>query len=438
MFEFLRSMFWSFISMVSNQRGTDVVEIADTTTTDLDNAIPEHWATKIRLDAIKNAFWGSRFEGKQGSRMPIIANTDFTKAAGDKIHFQTMSRLYNAGVTGESVLTGNEEKLALGQYDLQVEWVRHAVGFNKRATKRANFDAVKVAGDELAEWMGRRIDDNMMEQLVSTETTQSTIYAGNKTSSANLTSSDVFNTDALDRMKLAMLRKGALPFQVKSVGGVNLKFFGIVIDPIDAYNLRGDEAWWSAQRDANLRGMDNPIFTGALGIYNGVIVYEFGNVGGKQGTWLRPEAALSAAITAGATTITCTLDGDTSAQATKYFAASGTLTIDNEEITYSAKSGQNAFTVTSRGVNGTTAASHASGARVTQRNVATQIGFGAEVAVRGWGLYPRATKQVQDFGFHYGVGVEAVFGQIAVKDKDGNCPNYVLMKSYTKNPNSTL
>lgn len=41
MFEFLRSLFWSFISMVSNQKGTDVVEVTDTSTSDLDYAIPE-------------------------------------------------------------------------------------------------------------------------------------------------------------------------------------------------------------------------------------------------------------------------------------------------------------------------------------------------------------------------------------------------------------
>lgn len=436
MFEFLRSLLSWSISLLSNCKGA-VEEITDTTTANLDNAIPEHWATKIRLDAIKNAFWGSRFEGKQGSRMPVITNTDFTKAAGDKIHFQTMSRLYNAGVTGETVLTGSEEALSLGQYDLQVEWVRHAVGFNKRATKRANFDAVKVAGDELAEWMARRIDDEMMKQLISTETTQSTIYAGNKSSAANLTSSDVVNSDAIDRMKLALLRKGAIPFQVKSVGGVSLKYFGIVIDPIDAYNLRGDEAWWSAQRDANTRGMDNPIFTGALGIYNGVIVYEFGNVGGRQGTWLRPECALSAAINSSATTVTVTLDSSTTADATKFFASSGTLTIDNEEMTYTGKT-VNTFTTVTRAANGTTAATHVINSLVTQRNVSVQIGFGAEIAVRGWGLYPRATKQVQDYGFHYGVGIESVFGEIAVKDKAGNCPNYVLMNSYAKNPNSSI
>jgi len=422
------------MSTISNCKGTDVVEINDTTTSALDYAIPELWATKVRLDAVKSAFWGSRFEGKQGANMPIIINTDFSKAAGDVLHFQTMKRLKLSGVTGETVLTGAEETLTLGQFDLSVDWIRHAVGFNKRGTKRANFDAVMVAGQELSDWLARYIDDSMFQQLISTES-PSTLYSGGKTAEANLTSSDVFNTTSLDKLKLALIRKGALPFQVKSVGGTTLKFYGIVIDPIDAYNLRADDAWYSAQRDANLRGLDNPIFSGALGIYNGMIVYEFGNVSGEMGTWLRPEAKLSAAIGIADTTITCTIDSNTSIDALKFFPSSGTIRIDNEDMTYTSESGYY-FTVSARGANNTTAASHASGALVTLRNVSTQLAFGSEIAVRGWGMYPKATKEVQDYGFRYGVGIEAIFGQKGIADAASAMANYVIMKSYASNPSS--
>src|SRR3990167_8600814 len=263
-----------------------------------------------------------------------------------------MKRLKGAGVTGETVLTGSEQKLSLGQYDLTVDWLRNAVGFSKRGLKRANFDAVIAAGEVLSDWLARRVDDDMFEELVSSES-PSTIYSGNKTSEAALDSGSVFKTASLDRLKVALLRKGAIPFQVKSVGGVNLKFFGVAIDPIDAYNLRADDAWYSAQRYANIRGLDNPIFSGSLGIYNGIIVYEFGNIGGEQGTWLRPECKLSAAIDADDTPLTVTLDSDTALDATKFFASSGTVRVDNEDITYSAKA-VNTFTVTDRGQNGNT------------------------------------------------------------------------------------
>ena len=422
-------------SFLSNCQGTDVVEINDTTATDLDYAIPEKWDTKIRLDAIKNAFWGKRFEGKQGSSSPIIINTDFTKGPGDKIHFQTMTRIKNAGVTGETTLTGSEVKLVLGQYDLEVDWLRNAVGFSKRGLKRANFDAVMVAGQELADWLARYVDDAMFEELVSSES-PSTIYAGNKSSEAALDSGSVFNTNCLDRIKIALIRKGAIPLKVKVSGGVTLKYYGVVIDPLDGFNLRADDAWYSANKDANLRGLDNPIFSGALGIYNGIIVYEFGNIGGEMGTWLRPEAKLSIALGLATTTITCTIDSDTGIDALKYFPSSGTIRIDNEDMTYTSESGYY-FTVSARGVN-STATTHAAGAIVSLRNITKQIGFGSEIAVRGWGLYPRATKEVQDYGFRNGVGIEAIFGQQAIKNKAGDIPNYVMMKSYAANPNSNI
>src|ERR1039458_5956820 len=78
----------------------------------LQNAIPTWWTERLRFDAIRRAFWGKRFEGKEGSRKPIIVNEDFTKKPGDTIKFNTVSQLFSAGVTGEGVLQGNEDQLA--------------------------------------------------------------------------------------------------------------------------------------------------------------------------------------------------------------------------------------------------------------------------------------------------------------------------------------
>ncbi len=439
MIELLRRLYSSFVRCLSNSRGADVVDINATTATNLANAIPEHWDTKIRLDAIKQAFWGKRFEGPQGSRMPIIMNTDFTKMSGDIIHFQTMKRLKKPGVTGASTLTGNEETLTLGQFDLTVEWLRHAVGFNKRGTKRANFDAVRAAGVELADWMARQIDDSMFKELISTRSPD-TVFAGGVADEDSLDSSTSFNVDTLDRIKVALQRKGAIPFQVKTVNGVTLKFYAVVIDPIDAFNLRADEAWFSSQRDGNMRGLDNPIFTGAMGLYNGLIIFEFSNVRGEQGTFLRPEATLSADIgAAGAVTVTVTTDSATAIDATKFFADDGNIQIGDEVMAYTAKS-VNTYTVAAggRGQLGTVSQAHVSGDLVTQRNISTQVCFGAEIAVRGWGMFPKATKEVQDYGFRFGVGIESIFGQRAIDDSAGNVPNYLLSKSFAENPNASI
>ena len=58
------------------------------------------------------------------------------------------------------------------------------------------------------------------------------------------------------------------------------EFYVVVLHSYSVTDLRLDIAnsayvdWPTIQMYANKRGMDNPIFTGALGVYNGMIMYE--------------------------------------------------------------------------------------------------------------------------------------------------------------------
>ena len=401
---------------------------------EFDSAIPEFWSERLFDDGIRKAFWGSRFEGKEGSNKPIITKDDFTKGPGDKLHFQVMSQLISTGITGESTLQGNEDKLSMSQFDLTVDWIRNAVAFTENLERRVNFSIVSVARQRLSDWVARYIDEGLDTQLIITES-PSTLYAGDASSEATLGDNDTFGTEEIDRIKLALQRKGAIPISVKTKDGEELDTYGIAISEVDEYWLKGDSVWQQAQRDANIRGDDNRIFTGALGIYNGCILYVRRSVKSAnniQGSPLRPEARLSTTIAStGETTIT--VGTNTKANYTKFFPSTGTLRIDSEEITYSAKAATT-FTINGRAQNSTTAAAHTAGALITLRNVSTQIGFGAEIAVRGWGMKPTPISQTFDYGFENGIGIKAIFGQIAVKDTGSVCKNYLLMKSYAKNP----
>jgi len=190
------------------------------------------------------------------------------------------------------------------------------------------------------------------------------------------------------------------------------------------------------QRESGIRGDKNRIFTGALGIYNGCILYVRRSVKSANdvlGSPLRPECRLYTGIAASGET-TITVGSNTKANYTKFFPSTGTLRIDSEDITYSAKS-VTTFTITgSRGQNSTEAAAHTAGALITLRNISTQIGFGAEVAVRGWGMKPTPISQSEDYGFENGIGVKAIFGQVAIKNTASVAKNYLLMKSYAANP----
>jgi len=403
---------------------------------EFDYAIPEFWTSRLYDDGIRKAFWGSRFEGKEGSSKPIIIKDDFAKGPGDAIHFQTMSQLISSGVTGESTLEANEDKLSMSQFDLTVDWIRNAVSFTENLERKVNFSIVQVARKRLSDWLSRYIDEGMDTQLITTESPD-TIYSGDASTEATLGDNDTFGTEEIDRIKLALQRKSAIPVSVKMKDGEELDMYGIAISEIDEYWLKGDSVWQQAQRESGIRGNENRIFTGALGVYNGCILYVRKSVKSGyniQGSPLRPECRLYTGIAStGETTVT--VGSNSKANYTKFFPATGTLRIDSEDIAYTAKT-VTTFTIANgtRAQNGTTGAAHTAGALITLRNVSTQIGFGAEVAVRGWGMKPTPISQSYDYGFENGVGIKAIFGQVAVKDTLSACKNYLLMKSYAKNP----
>ena len=117
-------------------------------------------------------------------------------------------------------------------------------------------------------------------------------------------------------------------------------------------------------------------------------------------------------------------------------ASSGSLQIEDEIIDYTAKT-VNSFTGLTRGSSSTTAAQHVPDARVTQRNVATVIGFGAEALFRAIGDSPYPITQSDDYGMENGLGIAAYYGQSLKKDaRLGQYPNVVQMKVYSANPST--
>ena len=443
MFKFLRSLF----SLLFSERGETLNAMGyDSGAGVLQNAIPTYWADRLRDDAIRRAFWGARFEGKEGSRKPIIVNEDFTKKPGETIKFNTVSQLFSAGVTGENSLETNEDQLALGQYTLTVDWIRNAIAYTKNLDKRVNFNIAQTIRTELSDWLKRIIDASMFSALISGAS--NTMYSGDATTEASLGANDHFGTEEIDRLKLALSRT-AIPIRVEGDAGEEEEYYGAVISEIDEYWLKGDSVWNQAQRDAGPRDYGkNRIFTGALGIYNGIILYVHKakkSANNIQGSPLRPEARLYTTITAGSTTVDFDIS-TTKKDLGDFFGTTGTLKIDSEDISYTsitagAVTGSTyRFAGLTRGANGTTAAAHTSGALITQRNVSNVIGFGAEIAVRGWGMKPVPITQGRDYqfpdgsSFENGLGIAAVYGQSVIKDSGGSAVNYVLMKSYADNP----
>lgn len=245
----------------------DVSVLNTTTVAALDAAVPELWNKKLYVEAERKMFW-SRFEGMETSGMPVIRKDDLAKQPGDVIHINSIYQMTGAGVTGASTLQGNEETMRLAQKDLSIDWLRHATAVNKRTKGQINFTwAIQAAQPLLSTWLSKKMDNAIFTKF-GTATTA--LFAGDATSTATLDASDTLSTTTLDKIKTYMEDNLAEP--IRTDGGE--EYYGIVIHPYDAYNLRQDSTWSQAQRDANIRGDNNPLFTGAMGVYNGMIIYK--------------------------------------------------------------------------------------------------------------------------------------------------------------------
>lgn len=250
--------------------------MASTTYSTVSNQIPSLWSTQLFAQAENRTFW-KKFEGAEGSGMPIIRKDDLTKEAGDNVKMDMVLALTGAGVTGDTnALTGNEEALKFRQLSVSVSDLAHAVRWTEKTEVLINHDMRRTALNQLQKWLAGKLDDQIWTELTGGGTTFPTNglwYAGTATSTATIA-----DTDAGGRLKLSDIS------DIKAYAQATNKiepmmtqdgneYYGLVLHPWTLLSLKKDTAYQQAQRDAQVRGDNNPLFTGAAGFWDGVILY---------------------------------------------------------------------------------------------------------------------------------------------------------------------
>jgi N4-gp56 family major capsid protein len=134
------------------------------------------------------------------------------------------------------------------------------------------YDLGNLSKIALSDWLAGKLDDNMFTTL--TTSPDNVIYGGNATGINDIDATDKLTTTVISKAKVkaqTLLMKPAF-----TIAGQ--PYFGMVIDEFQAYDLKGDSVWTQAQREAMPRGIDNPLFSGALGHWDGVVIYQNGRV----------------------------------------------------------------------------------------------------------------------------------------------------------------
>lgn len=253
----------------------DIQLFADTTITIAPNLIMEAWA-KETWEAGKEKTFFDKFTGT--SPLSIVqVKEELTKTAGDKITIPLLLPLKNAAITGDNILEGNEEQLVYRDFSVTINQYRNGVRLQGRFDEqKTQINMRQDARDGLSEWLANLIDDMIFTALTTNPTSDRIIYGGTATAESGITVADKFDTDTIGRAKRMAI--ASLDEQIKPVKVNGADTYVMIIDPWQARDLTSDQRWVEAQQHANIRGEKNPIFTGALGMYNGVVVHQSGRI----------------------------------------------------------------------------------------------------------------------------------------------------------------
>jgi N4-gp56 family major capsid protein len=254
----------------------------------------KRWSNTLMREALKRTY-ALQFMGS-GTNSLCQIKTELGKDAGDKLTFGIRAQLTGAGISGDNVLEGNEEALVTYNQALLINQLRHAVRSDgKMSEQRVPFSVREEAKDGLADWWADRFDYWFFNQLTgNTAETDERYYGfnalaspdadhlisvgtgGNLEASISATSTCKMSVTAIDyAVEHAKLAQNT--FRPIRVGSDD--YYVMFLHPWQVTDMRTSTAtaqWADIQKAAMTGGKvsDNPIFTGALGIYNGVILKE--------------------------------------------------------------------------------------------------------------------------------------------------------------------
>lgn len=262
-------------------------------TTVTTNLVEKQWDNDFFTSYVrKNRF--NRYMGS-GSNAIIQIKEQLGKQAGDTINLALVAELSGAGVTGDSLLEGNEEALSQYNCGITVAMLRNAVAMTRNQEQFTGIDLRNAAKEQLRNWIMKDLRTKIINALGSTDGT--TAYAsaseadkdawlvanadrvvfgdgsvgGYTDHSADLalvTSSMTLTKEIVSKLK--GVAEKASPIIRPTVVGEDSENY-VLFAPSGAFrDLKADLA--QTLRDSEVRGDGNPLYNDGDLMYDGVVI----------------------------------------------------------------------------------------------------------------------------------------------------------------------
>lgn len=247
------------------------------------NLVPKVWAKKVWHEGLKDSYF-DKFTALDGSNV-VHKNKDLENVKGDSVVFGLMMNLNGSGVEGNrQKLAGAEDTLNIYDFTVQTQLVRNAVSRFEADDQKTQYDMLKEIKSALKQWLADWLDNKLINRLSYNPSNGEVLYASAAGTQSSITANDKLTTTIISRAKRKAMMHAPKVQPIKVDG---MDKYIMLVSPWAARDLKDDPKWLAAQQNANLRGSKNPIFTGSLGEYDGVILYEYervqtGNIGASS------------------------------------------------------------------------------------------------------------------------------------------------------------
>ena len=247
-------------------------------TVTIDALRQELWSKDLLDDAMRDIFFMREGYMGEGPNNVVQVSRDLAKMKGDTQTFGLRTRLSGNGVSGDSDLEGNEEKMLTYAEQVAIDQWRNAVRLTgKLDAQKVTYDQIAEGRDALKTWLTENLEQNIILKLagvtntsltnvqgetVGTRCTWSntpdyipdadTAYTGNRyrymnaggVSAASMTSNHILTLDLVT--KVAMKARLATP-KIQPIERNGDKFYVMLVHPYCAKDLRTSDDWKTAQ-----------------------------------------------------------------------------------------------------------------------------------------------------------------------------------------------
>jgi N4-gp56 family major capsid protein len=270
-----------------------------------DSKAVKKYSAFLAVDLARKAYWTRKFTGKgSDSSMPLQLLKELESDAGEYISFDLSMQMSMTPVEGDDVLENKEEALSFYTDGVYIDQMRCGVNTGGRMSRKRTMHKLReVARRRQSDWWARAFDElcfiyasgargvnadfiyptsytGFANNSLSVPDSSHILYAGGHVK-ATITSSDIMDTGEIDKMvALAEMMGGGTEGtpQIQPIKIDGEDHYVLVMNPWQAYSLRtgtstGD--WLDIQKAAaTAEGRKSPIFTGALGMHNNVVLHK--------------------------------------------------------------------------------------------------------------------------------------------------------------------